>query len=133
VIGPGTKLSHFEILEKLGEGGMGAVYKALDLNLDRLVAIKLLSPGAASNPERQARFVQEAKAASSLNHPNIITVYEIDTAGEQPFIARIRGWQDARPPHPVPRHAARRRAALCRPDCRSVKRGARRRHQLIAT
>jgi eukaryotic-like serine/threonine-protein kinase len=61
VIAPGTKLSHFEILEKTGEGGMGAVYKARDLNLDRLVDIKLLSAGAVSNPERQARFVQENK------------------------------------------------------------------------
>jgi serine/threonine protein kinase len=87
VIAPGTKLSHFEIVEKLGEGGMGVVYKARDLNLDRLVAIKILSAGAVSNPDRQARFVQEAKAASSLNHPNIITVYEIDTTAELPFIA----------------------------------------------
>jgi eukaryotic-like serine/threonine-protein kinase len=83
----GSKLSHFEILEKLGEGGMGVVYKARDLRLDRLVAIKVLPEQAGANADRQARFEQEAKAASALNHPNIITVHEIDRAGEAMFIA----------------------------------------------
>jgi len=87
VISSGTNLSHFEVLEKLGEGGMGVVYKARDLRLDRLVAIKVLPEQAVGSPERQARFEQEAKAASSLNHPNIITVYEIDRAGDATFIA----------------------------------------------
>lgn len=87
MIAPGTHLSHFEVLEKLGEGGMGVVYKARDLRLDRLVAIKVLPEQAIAGPERQARFEQEAKAASSLNHPNIITVYEIDRAGDATFIA----------------------------------------------
>src|SRR5438132_1802612 len=87
VVAPGTKLSHFEILEKLGEGGMGVVYKARDLRLDRLVAIKVLPEKALANAEREARFVQEAKSASALNHPNIITVYEIDTADGATFIA----------------------------------------------
>src|SRR5450631_2544908 len=86
-ISPGSKLSHFEILEKLGEGGMGVVYKARDLRLDRLVAIKVLPEHLVATPERQARFEQEAKAASSLNHPNIITVHEIDQAEGVTFIA----------------------------------------------
>ena len=86
-LSPGSKLSHFEIREKLGEGGMGVVHKALDLRLDRLVAIKVLSEKAAVAPKRQAGLVQEAKTASALNHPNIVTIHEIDTAGELLFIA----------------------------------------------
>src|ERR1051326_8119155 len=66
---------------------MGAVYKARDQRLDRLAAIKVLSADAVSNQDRQARFVQEAKSASALNHPSIVTVYEIDTAGDTAFIA----------------------------------------------
>jgi serine/threonine protein kinase len=65
---------------------MGAVYKARDHRLDRLVAIKVLSQKAAT-PERQARFIQEAKTASALNHPHIVTIYEIDLAGDLMFIA----------------------------------------------
>ena len=87
MISAGTKLSHFEILEKLGEGGMGVVYKARDLRLDRFVAIKVLPEKALANAEREARFVQEAKAASALNHPNIITIHEIDTVDGATFIA----------------------------------------------
>jgi eukaryotic-like serine/threonine-protein kinase len=83
----GNTISHFEILDKLGEGGMGVVYKARDKRLERLVAIKVLSAKAVSNRERELRFVQEAKSASALNHPNIITVHEIDTTGEIAFIA----------------------------------------------
>ena len=66
---------------------MGAVYKARDHRLDRLVAIKVLSEKAAGAPERQSRLVQEAKTASALNHPHIVTIYEIDVAGDQMFIA----------------------------------------------
>jgi eukaryotic-like serine/threonine-protein kinase len=83
----GGRISHFDILEKLGEGGMGAVYKARDHRLDRLVAIKVLSEKAAATPERQARFIQEAKTASALNHPHIVTIHEIDLAGDLMFIA----------------------------------------------
>jgi serine/threonine protein kinase len=83
----GSTISHFEILDKLGEGGMGVVYKARDKRLDRLVAIKVLSAKTVSNRERELRFVQEAKSASALNHPNIVTVHEIDTTGEIAFIA----------------------------------------------
>ena len=70
-------LAHCQIAEKLGEGGMGIVYKAHDTHLDRSAAIKILPPGKVSDPQRKARFVQEAKAASALNHPNIITIHDI--------------------------------------------------------
>ena len=76
----GRRLLHFDVLEKLGEGGMGVVYRARDAHLDRLVAIKVLPAEKVADPERRRRFVQEAKAASALNHPNIITVYDITQA-----------------------------------------------------
>jgi eukaryotic-like serine/threonine-protein kinase len=73
----GRAISHYEVLEKLGEGGMGVVYRARDTHLDRLVAIKILPGEKVADPERKRRFVQEAKAASALNHPNIITVHDV--------------------------------------------------------
>jgi serine/threonine protein kinase len=73
----GQNLLHFRILEKIGEGGMGVVYKALDTHLDRPVAVKVLPPGKVADAEHKRRFVQEAKAASALNHPNIVTVYDV--------------------------------------------------------
>src|SRR5580700_1259145 len=82
----GTTISHYQILDKLGEGGMGVVYKARDLRLDRFVAIKVLPAGQLKDEARKERFIQEAKAASSLNHPNIITIYEIDHADGADFM-----------------------------------------------
>src|SRR6202046_2362503 len=89
----GRTVSHFEILEKLGEGGMGIVYCARDLKLDRLVAVKILPAEHTADPRRRARFAAEAKAASALNHPNIITIYEIETVDGVDYIAMeyVRG------------------------------------------
>src|SRR5712692_652477 len=87
----GQTLGHYRIEAKLGEGGMGVVYRAFDTHLDRLAAIKILRREATISPERKRRFVQEAKSASALNHPNIIHIYDINTAdlpeGSVDFIA----------------------------------------------
>jgi Tol biopolymer transport system component/predicted Ser/Thr protein kinase len=83
----GQTLAHYQIESKLGEGGMGVVYKARDTHLNRPVAIKVLPPDKTADPERKRRFVQEAKAASALNHPHILHIYDINTANGVDFIA----------------------------------------------
>jgi eukaryotic-like serine/threonine-protein kinase len=83
----GQTLGHYRIELKLGQGGMGVVYKAHDMHLDRAVAVKVLPAEAVANSDRKKRFVQEAKAASALNHPNILHIYDIDTTGGVDFIA----------------------------------------------
>ncbi len=74
---PGSRMGPYEIIASLGAGGMGEVYKARDTRLDRVVAIKVLRPGKTGDATRRLRFIQEAKAASALNHPNIVTVYDV--------------------------------------------------------
>src|SRR3989449_7152541 len=83
----GTHLGRYEIRSKIGEGGMGEVYLALDTELDRTVAIKILPEALASEQQRLQRFIQEAKSASALNHPHILTIHEIGTTGTSRFIA----------------------------------------------
>jgi serine/threonine protein kinase len=83
----GQTVSHYRILEKLGEGGMGVVYKAEDTKLKRTVALKFLSPQSLGSKQEQSRFIHEAQAAAALDHSNICTIHEINEVEDKSFIA----------------------------------------------
>jgi serine/threonine protein kinase len=87
MLSPGTRFGSYEILQRLGAGGMGEVYRARDTRLEREVAIKTLSPERCSHPEALARFEQEARSASALSHPNIVTIYELGHVDGTSYIA----------------------------------------------
>src|SRR6266550_7617446 len=85
-LSPGTKLGRYEIRSKIGEGGMGEVYRARDERLNRDVAIKVLPAAFSADAERLHRFEQEAQAAGALNHPNILAIYDVDTHEGAPYV-----------------------------------------------
>ena len=87
----GKCVTHYRILERLGEGGMGTVYKARDTRLGRFVALKLLRPDKVADSDRRRRFIQEAKAASALAHPNIVVIHDIVEGGELRLIVMEYG------------------------------------------
>src|SRR5512133_331171 len=86
-LAPGTRFGAYEIIERLGAGGMGEVYRARDTRLGREVAIKTITLGRGSHSDAVQRFEQEARAASSLNHPNIVTIYELGEVNGTHYIA----------------------------------------------
>jgi serine/threonine protein kinase len=83
----GKTISHYRIIEKLGAGGMGVVYKSQDTHLERMAALKLLPPEKVADVERKRRFAREARCASAINHPNIVTIHDIDSDAGVDFIA----------------------------------------------
>jgi serine/threonine-protein kinase len=95
---PQHSIAHYKILSKLGEGGMGAVYRATDTKLHRDVAIKVLPEAFASDPDRLARFTREAQVLASLNHPNIAAIYGVE---ERALVMELVEGEDMRGPLPI--------------------------------
>ncbi len=122
----GTRLGPYEIIELLGAGGMGEVYRARDTRLDRTVAIKILPAALSADSDRLHRFEQEARSASALNHPNIVTIYELGRDGSVHYIAMelVEGKTLARvclPPALLPMRKA---IEICGADCGRADQGA---------
>src|SRR5437763_14276310 len=88
-LAPGSRLGSYEIVALIGAGGMGEVYRALDPGLRRELALKVLSPHVAAGPDRRARFQREAQSIAALNHSNIVTIYSVEPAGDQPFLTMV--------------------------------------------
>src|ERR1700760_2665893 len=82
----GQRVGHYQVLEKIGVGGMGEVFRALDERLGRDVALKFIRPASSDNPDHLRRFEQEARAAAALNHPNIVAIYDVGFEGTTPYI-----------------------------------------------
>ena len=120
----GRTISHYQLVQRLGAGGMGEIYLAQDTQLARNVAIKVLLAAQAGDDDRRRRFLQEARAASALNHPNIITIYDIVFEGDAQYMVMeyVRG-KDPGGPDSAGRPADFHRMRLCRADSRRVGRG----------
>ena len=125
----GETLDRYKIESKLGEGGMGVVYKARDTHLDRVVAIKVLPHDKVADPDRKQRFVQEAKAASALNHPGIVTVHDIRSdAGIDFIVMEYAAGRTLDQVDSCERTRDHSGSALRRADRRRAREGARSRH-----
>jgi serine/threonine protein kinase len=116
-LSPGQEVSHYRLVDKLGEGGMGVVWRAFDSELKRHVAIKSLTESELSDDDLRARFLHEAQAASALNHPNIVTIYDIFRHEGATFL--VMELVEGQPASPPPVEGC---AGECHPDCGRLSR-----------